>query len=119
MVADEGQVMVFEDGFDWRPIEPEKRGRFKTVSSAFDAAFNDLTAERNQFFNALADNWKMLFPALPARPGRYEDGKVFIYVRNSSVAFVVRPQLRKITAALAKLPGAPKKLEVKLEVHVL
>ena len=95
-----------------------ERGRHKTIASAFEAAFRDLTTERNAFFDSLADRWQELFPDLPARPGRYEDGKIFIYVRNAPTAFLVRPRLRAIAAKLAALPGAPKKIDLRLEQHV-
>ena len=94
-----------------------ERGRHKTVASAFDAAFKDLTTEKNPFFDSLCDNWKALYPNLPAEPGRYEAGKIFIYVRNAPTSFVVRPRLRAIAARLARLPGAPKKVDLKLEIH--
>ena len=97
----------------------DKRGRHKTVASAFEAAFRDLTTEKNAFFDSLADRWQELFPDLPARPGRYEDGKIFIYVRNAPTAFLVRPRLRAVAAKLAALPGAPKKIDLRLEQHVL
>ena len=97
----------------------EERGRHKTVASAFDAAFKDLTTEKNAFFDSLCDNWKTIYPDLPAKPGRYEDGKIFIYVRNAPTAFLVRPRLRAIAAKLAALPGAPKKIDLRLEQHVL
>ena len=96
-----------------------ERGRHKTIASAFEAAFRDLTTERNAFFDSLADRWQELFPDLPARPGRYEDGKIFIYVRNAPTAFLVRPRLRAVAAKLAALPGAPKKIDLRLEQHVL
>ena len=67
--------MAFENGVNWQPVDPDKRGRHKTVSSAFDAAFKDLTVEKNAFFDSLCDNWKAICPNLPAHPGRYEDGK--------------------------------------------
>ena len=95
-----------------------ERGRHKTIASAFEAAFRDLTTERNAFFDSLADRWQELFPDLPARPGRYEDGKIFIYVRNAPTAFLVRPRLRAIAAKLAALPGAPKRIDLRLEQHV-
>ena len=94
-----------------------ERGRYKTVASAFDAAFRDLVTEKNPFYDSLVDNWKTLFPTLPARPGRSEDGKIFIYVKNAPTSFVVRPKLKSIAAALAKLPGAPKKIDLRLEIH--
>ena len=111
--------MPFENGVNWKPVDPDKRGRHKTIASAFDAAFKDLTVEKNAFFDSLVDNWRTLFPDLPARPGRYEDGKIFVYVKNAPTAFLVRPKLRAIAAKLATLPGAPKKIDLRLEQHVL
>lgn len=93
------------------------RGRYRTIASAFDAALKDLLTERNPFFESLADNWRALFPGLPAWPGRYEDGKIFVYVKNAPTSFVVRPKLRAIAARLAKLPGAPGKIDLRLEIH--
>ena len=110
--------MPFENGVNWKPVDPDKRGRHKTTASAFEAAFKDLMAEKNDFFDSLVDNWTKLFPTLPARPGRYEDGKIFVYVKNAPTAFLVRPQLRTIAAKLATLPGAPKKIDLRLEQHV-
>jgi len=107
----------FENGVNWLPKDPDKRGLHKTTASAFDAAFKDLTTEKNAFFDSLVDNWRMLFPGLPARPGRYEDGKIFVYVRNAPTAFLVRPQLKSIAARLATLPGAPAKIDLRLEQH--
>ena len=110
--------MAFENGVNWQPVDPDKRGRHKTTASAFDAAFKDLTTEKNAFFDSLVDSWKAIFPDLPARPGRYEDGKIFVYVKNAPTAFLVRPKLRMIAAKLATLPGAPKKVDLRLEQHV-
>ena len=97
----------------------DERGRHKTAASAFEAAFKDLSVVKNEFFDSLCDNWKRLFPSIPARPGRYEAGRIFIYVRNSAASYVVRPKLREIAAVLSRLPGAPKRLELRLEQHVL
>ena len=93
------------------------RGRHKTIDSAFDAALKDLLTEKNAFFDSLVDRWKELFPTLPAWPGRYEDGKIFVYVRTAPTLFMMRPKLRKIAATLAALPGAPKKVDLRLEIH--
>jgi len=94
-----------------------ERGKHKTTASAFDAAFKDLTTEKNAFFDSLVDNWRSIFPDVPARPGRYEDGKLFIYVKNAPTAFLVRPRLRAMAARLAALPGAPKRIDLRLEQH--
>ena len=100
-----------------RAVEPEKRGRHKTFASAVGAAFPALVEERNDFFDSLADNWKRLFPGTPARPGRYEDGKIFIYVKNAPTLFLMRPRLATIKRRLAALPGAPRKIDLRLEAH--
>ena len=109
--------MAFENGFDWRPVAPDQRGRHGSLSSALDAAFKDLTAERGEFFESLADSWTRLFPSLPATPGRCEGGRIFVYVRSASAAFMVRPRLRAVAARLAQLPGAPKRIDLRLEIH--
>ena len=74
-------------------------------------------ADHDPFFDSLADRWDSLFPGLPARPGRYEDGMIFLYAPDASQAFFVRPRLRAIAARLASLPGAPRRPVVKLEVR--
>ena len=98
-------------------IDPDKRGRHATFGSAVRAAYADLIVERNAFFDTLADNWKRLFPNSPAHPGRYEDGKIFLYVRSASALFLMRPRLPAVRRALAQLPGAPKKIDLRLEIH--
>ena len=94
-----------------------ERGRHKTVETALDAALKDLLTERNGFFDSLVDRWRVLFPKLPARPGRYEDGKIFVYVKNAPTLFLMRPKLRAIAATLAALPGAPKRVDLRLEIR--
>ena len=98
-------------------VEPEKRGRHATFSSALDAVFRDLSVERNDFFDSLADRWRELFPGLPMRPGRYEDGVIYLYVPNAPTNFAMRPKLPMVKKRLSELPGAPKKLVVKMEIR--
>ena len=100
-----------------RAVDPDGRGKFGTFSSALGAAFTGLTVEKNEFFDSLRDRWDALFPTLPMRPGRYEDGKIFLYVRSAPLLFAMRPRLRSIAAALEKLPGAPAKVNLRLEIH--
>ena len=95
--------MAYENGVDWKPVSPERRGRHRTFVSALDAACADLMTERTDFFDSLADVWSSLFPGLAAKPGRYEDGKIFLYVKSAPASFGVRPKLRAIAARLAKL----------------
>ena len=109
--------MAFENGVNWQPVEPAKRGRHRTFASAVDAALGGLMTERNDFFDSLADRWRELFPDIPARPGRYEDGRIFIYVANAPTLWLVRPKLAAVKRALARLPGAPRRLDLVLEIR--
>lgn len=109
--------MPFENGELWSPLDPDKRGLHPTFGNAIEAAFGDMFTVKNEFFDNLVDNWNLLFPGLPARPGRYDDGKIFIYVKSAPMMFMVRPRLREIAGRLSKLPGAPKKVDLRLEIH--
>ena len=109
--------MAFENGVNWKPKAPHLRGRHETFNSALEAAFRDLTTERNDFFDSIADEWKRLFPNMPARPGRYDDGKIVLYVKNPPTLYIMRMKLGVIRKALAALPGAPRVINLRLEVH--
>ena len=111
--------MPVENGVNWKPVAPEQRGRHRNAASAFDAAFKDLLKDRDDFFDAVVDGWKTMFPDLPARPGRRDGARIYLYVRNAPTSYAVRPRLREIAAKLAALPGAPKKIDLRLEIHVL
>ena len=100
-----------------KAIDPHLRGRHKTFGSAVGAAFASMIVEKNEFFDSLVDNWRRLFPDQPARPGRYEDGKIFIYVKNAATSFMVRPRLRAVAGRLSQLPGAPRRIDLRLEIH--
>ena len=109
--------MAFENGVNWQPQDPDNRGRHATFDSAVQAAFKDLLSERNDFFDSLVDRWPTLFPGLAARPGRYEAGTIFLYVRSAPANFAIRPKLPAIKRRLAELPGAPRQFAVKLEIR--
>ncbi len=109
--------MPFENGVNWLPKAPEERGRFKSFQLAVDAAFKDLLVERNDFFESLPEQWQQFFPNLPIRPGRYEGGVIYLYVKSAPLSFSMRPKLPMIKKKLATLAGAPKNLVLKLEIH--
>ncbi len=109
--------MAFENGVNWQPKAPNERGRHLTFNSAVEAAFKDLLTEHNPFYDSLVDNWQALFPDLPLRPGRFENGTIYLYVRTATLSFAMRPKLPKIKAKLLALPDAPAKLTLKLEIH--
>ena len=95
-----------------------ERGRFPAFGGAVDAALKDLLVEKNEFFDLVADRWDSLFPGLLAKPDRYEDGKIVIRVRSAPMLYATRPKLRMIKAKLAELPGAPKRIDLRLEIGV-
>ncbi len=111
---------VDENGYPlprWKPLAPETRGRHRNFSSAVEAVFKDLITERNDFFDSLADRWPTLFPNCPARPGRWDDGKLYLYVRSAPALFAFRPRLAAVKRTLSSIPGAPKRLNILLEIH--
>ena len=85
----------------------DQRGRHRTSASAFDAALKDLLTEKSDFFDSLVDRWRVLFPDVPARPGRYEDGKIFVYVKTAPTLFLLRPRLRRAEESRPP-PGDPR-----------
>ncbi len=109
--------MPVENGVSWNPLAPHERGQHVTFAAAVSAAFSELVTERSTFFDSLADLWPTLFPDCLARPGRFEDGRIFLYVRSASALYSMRPKLPNIRQALAKLPDAPKRIELRLEIH--
>lgn len=110
--------MTWENGIDWQPVEPEKRGRHASFSKALDAAAQALASEAyGGFFDILAGEWRKMFPSLPARPGRHDGNCLTLYVRSAPALFSVRPRIAAVKRAIAALPGAPKNLKVVLEIH--
>ena len=100
-----------------RAIDPDKRGRHKTFASAVAASLAALKVERNEFFDAVCRNWKRLCPEQPARPGAWHDGWIVLYVNKSTTLYLMRPRLAMIKRRLATLPGAPRVINVRLEIH--
>lgn len=80
---------------------------------------DELTTVKEPFFDTVCERWKEVCPDVPARPGRYRDGRLFLYVGTSGLVFSLRPKLAKIKKLLLALPGAPaaRRLSLHLEVH--
>ncbi len=96
---------------------PEIRVKTPRVGALLGALVTELTHVHEPFFDTVCDNWVRLFPAFPAKPGRYQDGRLFLYVRTSGQVFSLRAKLPKVKRALLALPGAPKRFSVHLEIH--
>lgn len=98
------------DPMELRHPIPELGGVMRTV-------VNNLLVEKNPFFDVVCARWSELFPSCAARPGRFQDGRLFLYVRSSGQVFSLRSRLPKIKKALALLPEAPARFSVHLEIH--
>ena len=100
---------------------PQMRKRMRTISETTEAALKELVQaiypEVKNFFERVAEEWAQLFPGLAARPVRYENDYLILAVASPAVMFSVRPKCRKIREALLAMPGAPKKLTIKLEIR--
>ena len=95
----------------------ELRNPIPRLDSAIDAMLASLGCEKNPFFDAVCEKWDELFPDLPARPARYEDRCLYLRVRSPAVNFAVRPKIPAVKKALAKLEGAPRRFDVRLEIR--
>ena len=104
---------------DGDPVET--RVPAPTVGTLMDGILGDLLAEKSVFFDSVCAQWDTLFPDITARPGRYQDGHLFLYVRTAGQLFALRPKLPKIKKALLPLraadPNAPKRFTLHLEIH--
>lgn len=89
------------------------------VGSVLGTLVDELTTVKEPFFDTVCERWKDVCPDVPARPGRYRDGRLFLYVGTSGLVFSLRTQLAKIKKRLLALPGAPsaRRLSLHLEVH--
>jgi len=96
---------------------PELRNRVARAGDALDALLDEMLVEKNPFFDALVDEWPTLAPDFPARPGRAEGDRIFLYVRTSGQLFALRGKLPALKRKLLARPGAPRKLSLHLEIH--
>ena len=89
------------------------------VGSVLGTLVDELTNVKEPFFDTVCERWKDVCPDVPARPGRYRDGRLFLYVGTSGLVFSLRSKLAKIKKLLLALPGAPaaRRLSLHLEVH--
>lgn len=95
----------------------ETRVPMPSMGKLMDGLLATLLAEKSPFFDQVCERWQALFPDITAKPGRWQDGRLFLYVRTSGQLFGMRPKLAKIKKALATLPTAPKRFTVHLEIH--
>ena len=95
----------------------ETRVPMPSMGKLMDGLLATLLVEKSPFFDQVCEQWPTLFPDSVAKPGRWQDGRLFLYVRTSGQLFGMRPKLTKIKKMLAALPTAPKRFSVHLEIR--
>lgn len=95
----------------------ETRVPMPSMGKLMDGLLANLLVEKSPFFDQVCEKWTELFPDCIAKPGRWQDGRLFLYVRTSGQLFGLRTKLPKVKKTLAALPTAPKRFSVNLEIH--
>lgn len=95
----------------------ETRIKVPRVGMMLQSLVEQMTEVHEPFYDTVCDNWAKLCPDFPGKPGRFREGRLFLYVRTSGLVFSLRSKLPKIKKLLMTLPGAPKRFTVHLEVH--
>ena len=95
----------------------ETRVPMPGIGKLMDDLLASLLVEKSPFFDQVCEKWMELFPDCVAKPGRWQDGRLFLYVRTSGQLFGMRTKLPKMKKLLATLPTAPKRFSLNLEIH--
>ena len=78
------------------------------LDAVMDSVARELYRDEARFFDRLREQWAELFPGCPARPGRWQDGKLVLYVATAGQSFALRPKLPAMKKRILALDGAPK-----------
>jgi len=95
----------------------ETRVPVPTMAKLVDGLLDVLLTEKSAFFDEVCAKWNETFPNVAACPGRWQSGRLFLYVRSSGQLFALRPKLSSIKKTLSTFPTAPKRFTVGLEIH--
>ena len=95
----------------------EMRVPMPGIGKLMDDLLASMLVEKSPFFDQVCEKWMELFPDCVAKPGRWQDGRLFLYVRTSGQLFGMRTKLPKMKKLLATLPTAPKRFSLNLEIH--
>ena len=95
----------------------ETRVPMPSMGNLMDGILAKLLVEKSPFFDEVCEKWPALFPDCIAKPGRWQDGRLFLYVRTSGQLFGMRTKLPKMKKLIATLPTAPKRFSLNLEIH--
>ena len=73
-----------------------------------DSVAREIYRDEARFFDQWREQWAELFPGCPARPGRWQEGKLVLYVATAGQSFALRPKLPAMKRRILALDGAPK-----------
>ena len=96
---------------------PETRTPVIRLADLLSKANEQIMTVRSEFFDVISDDWKNLFPGLPAFPGRYEQDRLILYVKSAPLLFEVRRRLRTIKKKLLEINSAPRNLAISIEIR--
>ncbi len=95
----------------------ETRVPIPEMSKLIDGILDKMMIEKSPFFDEICTEWERCFPGIPAKPGRWQNGRLFLYVKTSGQLFSLRARLPKIKKTLATFSSAPRRFSVHLEIH--
>ena len=78
------------------------------LDAVMDSVAREIYRDEARFFDRLRERWAELFPECPARPGRWQEGKLVLYVATAGQSFALRPKLPAMKRRILALDGAPK-----------
>ena len=78
------------------------------LDAVMESVARELYRDEARFFDRLREQWAELFPGCPARPGRWQEGKLVLYVATAGQSFALRPKLPAMKKRILALDGAPK-----------
>ena len=78
------------------------------LDAVMDSVAREIYRDEARFFDRLREQWAELFPGCPARPGRWQEGKLVLYVATAGQSFALRPKLPAMKRRILALDGAPK-----------
>ena len=78
------------------------------LDAVMDSVAREIYRDEARFFDQLREQWAELFPGCPARPGRWQEGKLVLYVATAGQSFALRPKLPAMKRRILALDGAPK-----------
>ena len=88
------------------------------LDAVMESMKRDMYKDEARFFDNVREQWDTLFPDCPARPGRWQEGKLVLYVATAGQSFAMRPKLPAMKKKIIALEGAPKgRFALLVEIH--